>query len=330
MYASLDLHKKYAQACVMDEVGAVRTEERIESDRSLMEKFSNTLEEGTNIVIESSSTWYWVYEILARKHHVVLANPARTKAIAQAKIKTDKIDAITLANLLRGGYIAESYIPSKKVMELRGLVRYRASLVRMRSNLKNKIHAYLLMNNIKMEEKKSPFSKAYIEELRTKIDDPKVQGYLNILSSIEEEISEASSHITKEAINNEDAKLLMTIPGVSFYSALMIVAEIGDISRFTDSHHLMSYAGLIPSTHSSGGTTYHGRITKTGSPHLRWILNQCAWSNIRSVPEGNLALFYFRLRRKKGSGKAVTATSAKLLRIIYQMLKNREQYHCEG
>jgi transposase len=126
-----------------------------------------------------------VYEILAKKHHVVLANPARTKAIAQAKIKTDKIDALTLANLLRGGYIAESYIPPKKVMELRELVRYRASLVKMRANLKNRIHAHLLMNNIKMEAK-GRFSKRYIDELRTKINDPKVQGYLNILSSIEE------------------------------------------------------------------------------------------------------------------------------------------------
>jgi transposase len=137
----------------------------------------------------------------------------------------------------------------------------------------------------------------------------------------------ASSLITKEASNNEDAKLLMTIPGISFYSALMIVAEVGNVDRFTDSHHLMSYAGLVPSTHSSGGTTYHGRITKTGSPHLRWILNQCAWSNTRSHPEGKLAIFYSKLARKKGSGKAITATSAKLLRIVYQMLKEKEAYH---
>ncbi len=331
MYASLDLHKKYAQAVVMNEAGAVLKEERIESDPSLMKRFSNSLQRNTDVVIESSSTWYWVYQILAEKHHVVLANPARTKAIAQAKIKTDKIDAITLANLLRGGYIAESYIPPKKIMELRELVRYRANLVRMRTNVKNRIHAYLLMNNVKIDDKNYPFSKAYIEELRIKIDDkePKVQGYLNILSTIEKEIFEASALITNEASNNEDAKLLMTIPGVSFYSALMLVAEIGDVTRFYDSHHLMSYAGLVPSTHSSGGITYHGRITKTGSPYLRWILNQCAWSNVRTVPEGNLAMFYTRLARKKGSRKAITATSAKLLRIIYQMLKAKQPYRDE-
>jgi transposase len=144
---------------------------------------------------------------------------------------------------------------------------------------------------------------------------------------LKKEILEASSLITKEASNNEDAKLLMTIPGISFYSALMIIAEIGDVSRFTDSHHLMSYAGLVPSTHSSGGITYHGRITKTGSPHLRWILNQCTRSNIRSHPEGKLAMFYSKLARKKGNGKAITATCAKLLRIIYQMLRERETYH---
>lgn len=138
---------------------------------------------------------------------------------------------------------------------------------------------------------------------------------------------EASSLITNEASSNEDAKLLMTIPGISFYSALLIVSEIGDVTRFSDSYHLMSYAGLVPSTHSSGGMTYHGRITKTGNPDLRWILNQCAWSNVRSLPEGKLAFFYAKLSRKKGNTKAITATSAKLLRIIYSMLKEKQPYH---
>jgi len=324
MYAALDLHKKYSNAVVMDEDGAVIREERFENDPATMEGFSDSLVRGTNVVIESSSTWYWAYQVLAKRHRVVLSNPVKTKAIASAKVKTDKVDTLTLVNLLRGGYIAECYVPSKQIMGLRGLVRYRANLVRLRSNVKNRIHAYLLMNNIRLEG--TPFSKHFIEQVRG-IDDGRVQGYLKIIDCLNTEIHEASRVISDEALNNEDAKLLMTMPGIGFYSALLIVSEIGDVNRFAGSHNLDAYAGLAPSTHSSGGRTYHGRIMKTGSPYLRWVLNQCVRANLRSDTDGRLAKFYARLAKKKGDAKAVVATSSKMLRIIYWMLREKQPYH---
>lgn len=105
------------------------------------------------------------------------------------------------------------------------------------------------------------------------MEDARVQGYLRVIERLNLEIREASRIVCREAMNDEGARLLMTIPGFSFYSALLVVSEIGDIARFPDSSHLVSYAGLTPSTRSSGGVTYHGRITKTGSPYLRWVLN---------------------------------------------------------
>ena len=107
----------------------------------------------------------------------------------------------------------------------------------------------------------------------------------------------------------------------------MIVSEIGDVNRFPDAYHLISYAGLTSSTHSSGGKTYHGPITKTGSPYLRWALNQCTRVHIRTEPDGTVANFYNRLRRKKGDAKAIVAASAKLLKIIYWVLKEKRVYH---
>jgi transposase len=123
---------------------------------------------------------------------------------------------------------------------------------------------------------------------------------------------------------------LMTIPGVSFYSALLLISEIGDVDRFPDSAHLVSYAGLASSTHSSGGSTYHGRITKAGSPYLRWVLNQCAWVHVRNQPEGSVAAFYKRLRVKKGHSKAMVAASAKLLKVVYWVLREKRPYHGQG
>ncbi len=301
----------------------VQKEERIENTPENLEAFSNDLPAGTEVVIESSSTWYWAYKILSKRHKVVLSNPVKTKAIASAKIKTDRIDALTLVNLLRGGYIAECYIPPRPIMDLRELVRYRANLVRQRNQLKNRIHAYLLMNNIRITAK--PFTKGFVEELK-ETGDARVQGYLRIIEAVDAEIHAASSTISREAMNNEDAKLLMTIPGISFYSSLLIASEVGDINRFSDSSHLVAYAGLAPSTHSSGGSSYHGRITKQGSTYLRWILNQCARVNIRSEPEGTIAMFYGRLAAKKGDSKAIVAASAKLLKIVYWVLKEKRPY----
>lgn len=145
----------------------------------------------------------------------------------------------------------------------------------------------------------------------------RVQGYLRIIDCLNAEIHEASRIISNEALNNEDAKLLMTLSRVGFYSALLIVSEIGDVNRFPDSHNLDAYAGLAPSTRSSGGRTYHGRVMKTGSPYLRRVLNQCIRANLRSDPDGRMATFCARLARKKGDAKAVVATSVKMLRIIY-------------
>ncbi len=119
----------------------------------------------------------------------------------------------------------------------------------------------------------------------------------------------------------------MTVPGIGYYSALLLlISEIGDINRFTDSNHLCSYAGLIPSTHSSGGITYHGKINKTGSKYLRWIMVECVGSHIRTQPDSNITKFYYRLAKKKGSAKATVAASSKMLKIVYWIMKEKREY----
>lgn len=324
LFVGLDLHKKYTEFAVMDVVGSVLRQGRVENTLGELKAFSDSLPAKSSMIMESSSTWYWAHKLLSQRHDVMLSNPVRNKAIASAKVKTDKIDSITLANLLRGGWAAECYVPSKETMEFRELVRFRANLVRERTKLKNRIHAYLLMNNISIEAR--PFTKGFVEEVR-KLDDVRVQSYLRLIDATNAEILEASKTIRERAGSNEDANLLMTIPGISFFSALLIVSEIGEIGRFDDSSSLVAYAGLAPSTHSSGGKTYHGPITKTGSTHLRWILGQCTRVHMREEPDGTVAAFYQRLARKKGDQKAIVAASAKLLKIVYWVLKEKRAYH---
>jgi transposase len=324
LFVGLDLHKKYSEYAVMDVAGKLLRQGRIENTLEKMREFSESVPERSSMVIESSSTWYWAHRLLSERHNVTLSNPVKNKAIASAKVKTDKIDSITLANLLRGGWAAECYVPSEITMEFRELVRFRAHLVRERTRMKNRIHAYLLMNNVSIDA--GPFTKGFVEKVRA-IDDVRVQSYLRLIDGLNVEIREASRTIRQKAGDNPDAKLLMTIPGISYYSALLIISEIAEIGRFEDSSSLVGYSGLAPSTHSSGGKTYHGPIMKTGSAYLRWIMGQCTRAHMRMEPDGTVANFYARIARKKGDQKAVVAASAKLLKIVFWVLKEKRPYH---
>src|SRR5919106_6547698 len=165
-------------------------------------------------------------------------------------------------------------------MELRDIVRHKAALVRMRTKLKNKVHSITLMKgmDISVVTGTHTFTKEYIEKLR-ELDDYRINGYLRVIESLNIQIDTISKKILLLAKEDEMAKLLMTIPGIGYYSALLIVSEIDDINRFPDSYHLCSYAGLVPSTHSSGGVTYHDRITKTGSKYLRRVLLECSYQD---------------------------------------------------
>jgi len=278
--------------------------------------------------MESSGMWYNIYECLSKRHlDVRLSNPAKTRAIASAKIKTDKLDAVKLADLLRGGYIAECYIPTRETMDLRELVRHRAALVRMRTKLKNKIHSIMLMNGTSVSYVGTHiFTKGYIEKLK-ELNDYRINGYLHIIESLNDEINTVSKKILLLAQEDEMARLLMTVPGIGYYSSLLIVSEVGDINRFPDSYHLCSYAGLIPSTHISGALTYHGSITKAGSKYLRWIMLECLHAHIRNEKYSNLTQFYHRISKKKGNSKAAVAAASKSLKIVYWVMKENRTYY---
>jgi len=335
MFVGMDVHKNYLQVAVLDEKGKVLNNSRVDNDLTKVNEFFDSIHpnRNTKVVMESSGMWYNIYECLSKRHlNVRLSNPVKTRAIASAKIKTDKLDAVKLADLLRGGYIAECYVPNKRIMGLRDIVRHRAALVRMRTKLKNKVHSITLMKGIDASDVDSPstFSKHNMDKLEGH-DDYRINGCLRVIKSLNDEINSVSKKILLLAKEDEIAKLLMTIPGVGYYSALLIVSEVGDIDRFPDSYHLCSYAGLVPSTHSSGGVTHYGSsITKAGSRYLRWILQECVHAHIRTEKNSNIAQFYYRIARKKGNSKAAVAAAAKLLKVVYWIMKERRTYERLG
>jgi transposase len=157
--------------------------------------------------MESSCVWYGIYEYLTKNKHlnqVSLSNPIKTKAIASAKIKTDKIDAVQLASLLRGGYIADCCVPEIEIIRLREIVRHRSTLVRL-SKMKNKIHGIMLMRGIKILDH-HPFSIKYKQKLN-QLHDYRINTYLRLIENIELEIKEVSRNIILLAKKDKSNKI---------------------------------------------------------------------------------------------------------------------------
>ena len=152
-----------------------------------------------------------------------------------------------------------------------------------------------------------------------------VDQVLPVLVVLDGQIASMSRDLRRICGENPDAMLLTTIPGLGYYIALLLVAEIGDISRFPDSESLCSYAGLVPVVWSSAGSTHHGGITREGNKWIRWALTQAVHVHIQY--ESNLTRFYRKLAAKKPSQVAVMATARKMLKVIYWMLRNNEPYH---
>ena len=282
---------------------------------------------GAKAVIEATSNYRFIYDIFENYMDVKLAHPYKTRAIAEARIKNDSLDAKMLAHLLRANLIAESYVPLKEVRELRDLTRTRKSLIEDRNRLKNRVHAILAKNGI--IDYPNPFTKKGREFLESadipETDRELLNTNLSIIDKINEEIKKIDRIIVEKAKQNDDAILLTTIPGVSYYSTLLIKAEIGDVNRFPNKFKLISYAGLCPSIKQSGNKEIKGHITKQGSRMLRWILIQCA--NVAIRHDEYLRNFYLRIKKRRGHNIAIVATARKMLVCIYYMLKRREVYN---
>lgn len=330
----IDLHKRYMQVAVLDGDGNLTEETRINNDTNhhSLRMFLARLEPDSRIVLESSSVWYGVYSYIeGAGFEAVLSNPLKTKAIAYGKVKTDRRDARVLAELLRMDYVPPCHVPTREGMERRGLARHRRYLVGMRTGLKNKIHAILLMGGMRTAH--SGFTARHVHELR-QIGDYRIDSYLDAMDVISAKIRDADRMIAdtiRDGDKAEDkaeanARLLSTIPGVGYYSALVIASEIGDISRFPHSDNLCAYAGMVPSTYSSGGRTRHGGITKHGSAMLRSVLCECVLTHKRIRKDSNIAKFHARLARKKGNPKATVAAASKLLRVCYWLLREGREY----
>jgi len=328
MFYGLDVHKEFIQVCELTSKERTRREFRIAATNEAIEAFAQGLSHRDHVVLEATFHSWAIYRLL--KPHagkVVVANPLQVKAIAHAKIKTDKVDAHTLAELLRADFLPTVEMPDEKTWALRQLVSHRRFLVKQQTAAKNTIRGVLNRRLIVMPDG-TPFS-AKARRWMRKLALPVTERFLldnalDLLEQVEARVAAADEQLLRHASVEQDAQLLMTIPGIHVTVSIGVLSAIGDVRRFPTPGQMAAYLGVVPRVSQSAGRCYHGRITKAGNSNARSLLIEAAQALARS--SSPLTATYHRVRRKRGHNVAVTALARKMVTVIWHMLHNHEPY----
>ena len=325
----LDVHREFAQVAVWEE-GRVRHLGQIGTTPEELRLFADSLASSDEVAIEATCNTYAIAKLLEpRVARVVVSNPQKTRAIAEAKVKTDKVDAEVLAQLLAADYLPAVWLPDDETHALRRQVARRAHIVRQRTRLKNQVQSILHRNLVPRCPAADLFGRkgrAWLSEQELPADECRaVEALLRQLDFHGEELRLIDAELGRVALGRGEVKRLMTIPGVDATVALSIVAAVGDFARFSSPQKVVSYLGLNPRVRQSGGQpASHGRITKQGRAHARGMLVEAAWVAVK-IP-GPLRAFFERIATRRGMQIAVVATARKLAVLCWHLVTRGEDY----
>jgi transposase len=332
LYVGLDYSKRFSVATVVDQKGRVIKRGKLANVRAAFEEFFKGLKRG-KAVIEAGRNYHVAAGLLeGLVEEIQLAHPLKVRAIAEAKIKTDSIDSETLAQLLRGDLIPRAYFRNKEQRQKQIIVRQRGFWVRQRTRVRNRIHWLIDAQAEEIRCGASKFSdlfgskgKRWLKEQELPVQGNEIlEDLLDSERMYTEKIKHGDSLVREIYESDEDCERIDGIPGFGVFLSVLAKVEIAEIDRFKKASALCSYAGVIPSTYSSGGRTWHGKSVKGGNRHLRWGLVEAAIHCLKQP--GELRKFFLRIRRKKGIKIARVATARKLCFILYRLLKEKDCY----
>jgi transposase len=324
VYVGMDVHRKRSQIAVLDAAGDEQRNRNVANDPVKLVPILGVLPPGTPVAFEAAYGWGWLVELLEElelEPHLV--HPSRCKAIASARLKNDKVDARTLAQLLRADLLPEAWIAPPEIRDLRALLRHRASLVRLATGLKNRVHAVLADRGITPPSSlwATP-GRAWLAALELP-PTPRaiIEDCCGVLDALARPIARLEGEIAALAKPDPRVQALMALPGVGKLTAMTLLAEIGDIGRFPTARKLCAWAGLTPQVRNSDRKVRHGHITKQGSPWVRWILQEAAQTAKRSPL---FADTYGQLARRRGRNIATVAIARRLLARSFHILTQLE------
>lgn len=325
----MDVHRDFCEIAV-SENGRVRSAGRIPTRVGPLLALAQSLTEDDVVAIEATSGSDKIVSILQEHRiRVVVANTRKLKAITEAKAKTDRLDARTLARMLTAGLLDGVWTPDERTRTLRRLTNRRERLVRARTRAKNEAQAVLGRNLCDRPPVTDAFGKAgrrWMNALILPVDERlTLDGCLRQVDFLDQEVAAMDREIAKVALAWPEIQRLMTVPGVNVQTAATFMASIGDIRRFPSASRLTSYLGLDPKVHQSGNApARHGRISKAGTSEVRHMLGEAAWKV--TLTPGPLKAFFERVRARRNAQIAVTATSRKLAALFWQLLTREEDY----
>ncbi|MGI5153069.1 IS110 family transposase [Plantactinospora sp. CA-294935] len=329
LYIGMDVHREFAQLAVVED-GLVRDEGRIGVTPEALRQWAAGLRDDDQVALEATGNSDAIATLLTPLvGRVVVSNPSKTRAIAEAKVKTDKVDARILAQLLAADFLPPVWLPDERIRSLRRQVTRRAHLVRQRTRIKNQVHAILARNLAPTPPVSDLFGKTgrhWLSRQPLPADESSsVCALLRQLDFHGEELAVVDKELAIEAFADPVVARLMTIPGIDAIAAISIVAAVGDFTRFDDADKLVAYVGLNPKVRQSGNSApVHGRISKAGRAHVRGVLVEAAWSASRAP--GPLRAFFQRIKARRGFPTAVVATARKMTALAWHLVTKDQDY----
>ena len=326
---ALDIHRDFCEVAIKDG-GEVRSAGRLKTSAEELERLARSLGADDQVALEATGPAPQIKRLIEpHVGRVVIADTRKLRAIAEAKVKTDKVDARTLCELLAAGFLPEVFGPDEETRALRRRLQRRAALVRQRTRAKNELHAVLARNlqgRPPMSDVFGVRGRGWLSALALPADEREtVAGCLRQVDFLDREVGLIERELARAALASAEIRRLMSVPGVSLVSAATFVATVGDIRRFETPRKLVSYVGLDPRVRQSGeAPARHGHISKQGSPAARHMLCEAAWIVVRTP--GPLRAFYERLRARRGAQIALVATARKLCVLCWHLLTREEDY----
>jgi transposase len=325
----MDIHRTFAEV-VFWEDGRLRQHGRVDMTRAGLEGFGRSLSKDDEVVVEATGNAMAVVRVLGPYvARVIVANPLQVKAIAHARIKTDKIDAGVLASLRAADFLPEVWVPDAETERLRRLVARRNQVVRHRTRVKNEVHGILAAHLVPPCPHTDPFNgpgRTWLDRQALPDDErAAIARHLRELDRLGEDLVVLDRDIGETVVENPEVKRLLTIAGINVTVAAGLVAAIGDIHRFSSPQKLVSYCGLNPRGRQSGlGLAQHGRISKIGRAHARAMLVEAAWAAAKAP--GPLHAFFVRIRARRGHQVAAVATARKMTVLVWHLLTKKADY----
>jgi len=333
-YVGIDYHKAYSVVVTMNERGQLLQEARIPGNTPVaFAQYFQRLDGPAKVVLEGCRNWGYLYDLLHEIkpiEEVQLANAYKVRVIAEAQVKTDKIDARALANLLRGDLIPRLHVPSPRNRCRKNVLRQRVFWIRQRTMIRNRVHILMdRQRGLKVPVVRDLFGKRGMDWLKglnlPEPDGTLLREDLAVMERLNEQLKELDRLVASENRNDAMATLLQSLPGVGAFFAAVLSSEIDTIGRFMSAAKLCAYAGLAPTTSASGGKCYQGKLFGQCNRWLRWALIEASWVAIQCSSYFGERYRFHKARGKK-SNQAIVIVARRLCEIAWHLLKENRPY----